>query len=179
MVTPTIIRLIGLGILSATDNPEMMTADISRTVTDPRVDILSDRVRALEDRLSDEVRSIAESAIEQAIAPVQSDLAELLLRVDGLEATATIGEKATSPKPKKEFRSPSDELPAEVLKVVDRLRREPDLLAALKAELAAGGTSSEIGDRLLATGFGTSNGGPHSPAAISLFRAAIVYLGGA
>jgi hypothetical protein len=73
--------------------------------------------------------------IEQAIAPIQSDLAELLLlinavrnnlddqgadladlreRLNRLEAP-TNGKKPTSPKPKKEPRPPSDELPAALL----------------------------------------------------------------
>jgi hypothetical protein len=135
--------------------------------------------------------------IEKAIAPISIDLAELLLSIDAVRnnlddqgadladlrerfniEAPTNGEKPTSPKPKKEPPSPSDELPAEVLKVVDRLKREPDLLVALKAEFATGGTAAEIAAGLLKAGHGTVNGGPHSSGAISRFKAAIAHLDG-
>jgi hypothetical protein len=138
--------------------------------------LVNARIGTHTDITADGVQTAIERAMEQAIALIQNDLAELLLRVDRLESTATIGQKATSPKPKKEPRPSSDELPAEVLKVVDRLRREPDLLAAVKKTLSHGGTAAEIADRLLQSGHEAVNGGPHSSGAISRFKAAVTYL---
>jgi hypothetical protein len=148
---------------------------------------------------TDEARSIAESVMEQAIAPIQSDLAELLLSIDAVRNNlddqgadladlrekvtrqgAPISEKkpvssgAQASKPKAAVTKPD----GEVGKVVDRLLKDANLLRAVRAAITVGGTSSEIGDRLLKAGHGTVNGGPHSPAAISRFRAAVAYLDG-
>jgi hypothetical protein len=172
VVSPTIIRLIGLGILSATDNPEMMTADISRTVADPRVDILSDRVRALEDRLSDEVRSIAESVVEQGIEPIQSDLAELLLRVDQLESSPT------SSKPKATTTTEAD---SEVLKLAKRLEADPNgLQRSVRAGIAEGLGGKALCDFLFQNGHGANSGAkPFDNSVAGRLVKAIAHLDGA
>ena len=144
-----------------------------------------------------------QAAIDKALAPIQMDIADLLGRVDRLETVNPVAPQlqttkpietqngvsipseepmlaATEPNPSEEPKpTAGNTKPAgEVGKVVDRLLKDADLLAAVRAEVAAGGTGGEIGDRLLASGHGTSNGGPHSPGTISRFRAAIAYLDG-
>jgi hypothetical protein len=189
VVSPTIIRLIGLGILSATDNPEMMTADISRTGTDPMVSALSDRVRMLEDKLSDEgkdrLQDGVQMAIEQALAPIQDDLAELLLRVDTLESGI-----ATKPSPKP---APVGQMPgktskaidpssigAEVRSVVNRLRANAHLRAEVERLVDVDGLSNkEFVDRLFEAGFGQKNNTePYRPGEVSRYRSAIECLNG-
>jgi hypothetical protein len=94
---------------------------------------------------------------------------ELRVSIEGRPQTS---KQEASEKPKVAITKPD----GEVGKVVDRLPKDADLLAVARAAPMIGGTSSEIGDLLLATGFGTSSGGPHSPATISRFRAVIAYL---
>ncbi len=124
----------------------------------------------------DGIQAAIDEAIERAIAPIQLDLAELLGQVDKLRVSIDGRPQASKPqaseKPKLAITKPA----GEVGKVVDRLLKDADLLKAVRAEIAIGGTSSEIAERLLASGHGTSNSGPHSPAAISRFRAALAYL---
>jgi hypothetical protein len=208
VVSPTIIRLIGLGILSATDNPEMMTADISRTVADPRVDILSDRVRALEDRLSDDVRSIAESAVEQAlspvremlsnarigthtditaagvqaaidkaIAPIQSDLAELLLRIDELKSVRLPGNSNQKAKLATDQALKASVLGNEVQKWVKRCEADPGLKAAIEEGLGQNLTGKALVDWVFSKGFGANeNAKPFDASVAGRMRGAIEFL---
>jgi hypothetical protein len=67
--------------------------------------------------------------------------------------------------------------PSALVTWISKAILSPYLLVAVRAALADGGSSSEIGDRLLANGFGTGSGGRHSPTAISRFRQAVAYLG--
>jgi hypothetical protein len=165
--------------------------------------LVNARIGTHTDITADGLQTAIDEAIEQTIAPIQSDLAELLLRVDRLESNTisnpvvamvisesltktnsssapskTVGKPVSSSsqasKPKAAVTKPD----GEVGKVVDRLLKDANLLRAVRAAITVGGTSSEIGDRLLKAGHGTVNGGPHSPAAISRFRAALAYLDG-
>ncbi len=178
ILTPSILQLMRIGIQSLADNPELADTSIPSpsNAPDPRVISLLDRVRILEDKSLDGVQTAIDSAIEKAIAPIQLDLAELLGQVDKLRVSIDGRPQSSKPqaseKPKLAITKPA----GEVGKVVDRLLKGADLLKAVRAEIAIGGTSSEIAERLLASGHGTFNSGPHSPAAISRFRAALAYL---
>jgi hypothetical protein len=91
VLSPTILQLIGLGIQSLEENPELLTADISRgfTASDPRISALLDRVGKLEDGLTiDRVTEIAKDEIVQALIPISEDLANIHTQIAKLMALA-------------------------------------------------------------------------------------------
>jgi hypothetical protein len=185
---------------TATDILKACMVDYQAGAYSPSVNTpVSMRIQSAQGLSAEEVQRVVDGAIEQAIAPIQSDLAELLLSIDAVRNNlddqgadladlrekvtrqgAPISEKkpvssgAQASKPKAAVTKPD----GEVGKVVDRLLKDANLLGAVRAELANGGTAAEIADRLIKAGHGTVNGGPHSPAAISRFRAAIAFLDG-
>jgi hypothetical protein len=104
VLSPTILQLIGLGIQSLEDNPELLTVDISKRfpASDPRISDLLDRVEKLEgarffsedaprtgESLTvDRVTEIAKDEIEQALNPVNKEMANLQTQVAKLIAMA-------------------------------------------------------------------------------------------
>ncbi len=72
--------------------------------------------------------------------------------------------------------SASGEVNSEVLKVANRLQREPDLKSAVIDGLAAGHTGEKLGQYLADKGFLNGNGGKYTGASNSRFRLAIEHL---
>jgi hypothetical protein len=98
VLSPTILQLIGLGIQSLEENPELLTADISKRfmVNDSRISSLLNRVEELEgDRSSggdsltvDRVARIAKDEIEEALTPISEDLVNIHRQLARLAALA-------------------------------------------------------------------------------------------
>jgi hypothetical protein len=98
VLSPTILQLIGLGIQSLEENPELLTADISKRfmVNDSRISSLLNRVEKLEGDRSGggdgltvgQVAAIAQDEIGQALTPVNEELANLQTQVAKLVAMA-------------------------------------------------------------------------------------------
>jgi hypothetical protein len=132
------------------------------------------------------------TAIDEAIAPIQLDLAELLGQVDDLrvsiegksqasrqgasEASKTV-EKSTSyeSKPAPTATSPD----AETMKMIRRFEANPTLRAAATEAIAQGGSGAEISQRLLEAGHSNSKGTAHDPSVITRMRKAVAYLNSA
>lgn len=90
VLSPTILQLIGLGVQTLEENPELLTADISKrfTANDSRISALLNRVEKLEggrffsegalqtgDGLTvDQVTEIAKDEIGQALTPISDEL---------------------------------------------------------------------------------------------------------
>jgi hypothetical protein len=87
VLSPTILQLIGLGIQSLEDNPELLTADMSKRfmVNDSRISALLSRIEKLEgdrsnggdDLTVDRVAEIAKDEIGQALTPISEDLVNI------------------------------------------------------------------------------------------------------
>jgi hypothetical protein len=86
VLSPTILQLIGLGIQSLEDNPELLTADMSKRfmVNDSRISALLNRIEKLEGDRSggdgltvDRVAEIAKDEIGQALTPISEDLVNI------------------------------------------------------------------------------------------------------
>jgi hypothetical protein len=80
VLSPTIIHLIGLGIQSLKDKPELLTASVP--VSDSRLTALSDRVGKLEDSLKDrftidQVIEIARDEAHKATQPIFDNVLEI------------------------------------------------------------------------------------------------------
>jgi hypothetical protein len=98
VLSPTILQLIGLGIQSLEENPELLTADISKRfmVNDSRISSLLNRVEKLEDDRSgggdgltvDQVTAIAKDEIGQALTPIAEDLVNIHTQLARLTALA-------------------------------------------------------------------------------------------
>jgi hypothetical protein len=94
VLSPTILQLIGLGIQSLEENPELLTADISKRfmASDPRISALLDRVEKLEgDRTGggltdDRLTEIAKDEIGKALIPISEDLANIHTQLAKLKA---------------------------------------------------------------------------------------------
>jgi hypothetical protein len=86
VLSPTILQLIGLGIQSLENNPELLTADMSKRfmVNDSRISALLNRIEKLEGDRSggdgltvDRVAEIAKDEIGQALTPISEDLVNI------------------------------------------------------------------------------------------------------
>jgi hypothetical protein len=130
---------------------------------------------------SDGLQTAIDEAIEQAIAPIQLDLVELMGQVDRLEVA--IDElKATGSKPKtaaKAVDSPSpnrssrEGMNKDLAKAIATLEENPAFKAALDQEIATGGTNEQISERLAAKGFTNTRGDAYNPTSISRFKSAL------
>jgi hypothetical protein len=112
-----------------------------------------------------------------------ADLRELVNKVpaqiEALRAQITaIGEKPATAPAKQPAASgkPKGEVHNEVLKVANRLEREPALKSAVIDGLAAGHTGEKLGQYLMDKGFVNGNGGKYTGASNSRFRLAIEHL---
>jgi hypothetical protein len=98
VLSPTILQLIGLGIQSLEENPELLTADISKRfmVNDSRISSLLNRVEKLEGDRSgggdgltvDQVTVIAKDEIGQALTPISDQLEVIESQIAKLMAIA-------------------------------------------------------------------------------------------
>jgi hypothetical protein len=86
VLTPTVLQLIALGIQTLEENPELLTADISKrfTANDSRISALLNRVEKLESDRSggggltvDRVTDIAKDEIGRALTPISEDLVNI------------------------------------------------------------------------------------------------------
>jgi hypothetical protein len=96
VLTPTVLQLIALGIQTLEENPELLTADISKrfTANDSRISALLNRVEKLEGDRSgggltvDRVTEIAKDEIEKALTPINEDLVNIHTELARLVALA-------------------------------------------------------------------------------------------
>jgi hypothetical protein len=127
---------------------------------------------------SDEARSIADSAIEQALNPIHQDMAELLSQI--LELRRPDGDSFGT-KPKGKAIAPSgkgyEDFDRGTQLAIDRLRANPDLLAAVaKGAIERGLTGDNLGAFLSAKGFNNNAGKPFDRVASSRFTSAAKFL---
>jgi hypothetical protein len=110
--------------------------------------------------------------IEQAIGPVQSNLAELLLRVDRLESSLT------SSKPKATKAATTTEPDSEILKLAKRLEADPNgLQRSVRVGIADGLGGKALCDFLFQHGHGANNGAkPFDNSVAGRLVKAIAYL---
>jgi hypothetical protein len=110
--------------------------------------------------------------IEQAIGPVQSNLAELLLRVDRLEAFTT------NTKPKATKAATTTEPDSEILKLAKRLEADPNgLQRSVRAGIGDGLGGKALCDFLFQHGHGANNGAkPFDNSVAGRLVKAIAYL---
>jgi hypothetical protein len=131
----------------------------------------------------DEARSIVATAIDEAIAPIQLDLAELLGQVDELrvsiEGKTQASKQGAIEEPKPIAANPAD-LSAEIRSVVSRLLGNASLRAEVEKLVNVDGLSNkEFVDRLLEAGFGKNNNTePYQLSEVSRYRRAIAHING-
>jgi hypothetical protein len=143
----------------------------------------------------DRVTEIARGEVELGLTPLSNDLVSLQsqlaevksdcdLATEGIQrliadaiSKASIATTAKKPQPTAiKTASASGEPNNEVIKVANRLEREPALKSAVIDGLAAGHTGESLGQYLADNSFLNSNGGKYTGASNSRFRLAIEYL---
>jgi hypothetical protein len=123
---------------------------------------------------ADDVQATIDQAIEKAIAPIQSDLADLLLKIGTLENAGNPSQKA-KPVPAQVTKSSASE--AEVQKWVKRCEAEPALRAAIEEGLSQNLTGKALVDWVFSKGFGANeNAKPFDSSVAARMRGAIEYL---
>jgi hypothetical protein len=173
--TPVSMRIQSAQGLSAEDARSIADSAIEQALVPIRELLSNARVGTHTDLTPDGVQTAIDAAIEKAIAPIQIDLAELLGQVDKLRGS--IDGKVQTPKPKATRATATTEEPhIEVIKVANRLRKEPDLKAAVIEALGHGHSGNSLGQYLAEKGFLNSNGAAYHGASNSRLKLAIAYL---
>jgi hypothetical protein len=169
--TPVSMRLQSAQGLSAEDARAIADSAIEQALAPIREQLSNARVGTHTDLTADGVQFFVDRAIEKAIAPISIDLAELLGQVDKLRGS--IDGKSQS---KSRTTTTTEEPHIEVIKVANRLRKEPALKAAVIEALGHGHSGNSLGQYLADKGFLNSNGTAYHGASNSRLKLAIAYL---